>query len=87
MLQHFLNIFKTYFRFQDADSCEQHCDSARGDDDDNNEYHDDNDDGGVAAGLHAPRVPLPGGVRRHPPEDRHTQEVSLSTKGVYSFGC
>ena len=27
--------------------------------------------GGVAAGLHAAGVPLPGGVRHHPPQDRH----------------
>ena len=26
---------------------------------------------GVAAGLHAAGVPLPGGVRHHPPQDRH----------------
>ena len=46
--------------FQDADPREQHRDGARG----------------VAAGLHAPRVPLPRGVRRHPQEDRDPQEVT-----------
>ena len=31
--------------------------------------------GGVAAGLHAARLPLPRGVRRHPQADRPLQEV------------
>ena len=44
---------------KDADPREQHRDGA----------------GGVAAGLHAPRVPLPRGVRRHSQEDRDSQEV------------
>ena len=30
---------------------------------------------GVAAGLHAARLPLPRGVRRHPQADRPLQEV------------
>ena len=53
---------KSYLQvlFQDADSCEQHSDGA----------------GGVAAGLHAPRVPLSRGVRSHPQEDRDSQEVN-----------
>ena len=49
---------------KDADPREQHRDGA----------------GGVAAGLHAPRVPLPRGVRRHPQEDRDTQEVIVQLR-------
>ena len=40
---------------QDSDSGEQYGDRA----------------GGLAASLHAPRLPLPTGVRRHPQTDRH----------------
>ena len=32
--------------------------------------------GGLAPGLHAPGVPLAGGVRRHPQADCHLQTVS-----------
>ena len=49
---------------KDANPREQHRDGA----------------GGVAAGLHAPRVPLPRGVRRHPQEDRDTQEVIVQLR-------
>lgn len=50
--------FSSYFYswcVQDPDPGVQHGDGA----------------GGVAAGLHAAGVPLPGGVRHHPPQDRH----------------
>ena len=40
---------------QDSDPGEQHGDRA----------------GGLASSLHAPRLPLPTGVRRHPQTDRN----------------